>query len=81
MSTPMELKVTMSDPTFGFVENHSGKVLDAKLGLVAVFRRDVVGVEFVLEVQLVQHGGVGALEAARQGRLVGVAEQHFTLKG
>lgn len=59
----------MRDPTFSFIENHSSKVLDAKLGLVVVLRWNVVCVEFVLEVQLVQHGGVGTLKAARKVRL------------
>lgn len=42
--------------------HHTGKVLDAKLGLVAVFRRDVVGVELVLQVELVQHRSISPLE-------------------
>lgn len=48
--------------TFGFIENHSSKVLNAKLSLVAVLRWDVVCVEFVLKVQLVQHGCVSTLK-------------------
>ena len=44
------------------IEDHTSKVLNAKLGLVGVLRRDVVGVEFVLMVQFVQHGGVCPLE-------------------
>lgn len=39
-------------------------MLDTKLSLVVVLRWDVVGVEFVLEVELVEHGGVGALQEA-----------------
>lgn len=34
--------------TSGLVMHHTSKVLDTELGLVAVFRRDVVGVELVL---------------------------------
>lgn len=45
-----------------FVVDHSGEVLDAKLSLIVVLWRDVVRVEFVLKVQLVQHGGVCALQ-------------------
>lgn len=37
-------------------------MLDAKLSFVVVFWGDVVAVEFVLEVQLVQHRGVCPLE-------------------
>lgn len=51
-------------PTFSFIENNSSKVLNAKLGLVVVLWWDVVCVEFVLKVELVQHGGVGTLKAA-----------------
>lgn len=54
--------------TSRFVVNHSGKVLDAKLRLVVVLRRDVVCVEFVLEVQLVQHGGVRPLQDTQRQR-------------
>lgn len=36
-------------------------MLDSKLCLIGVLGRDVVGVEFVLGVELVQHGGVSAL--------------------
>ena len=36
-------------------------MLDTKLGLVAVFRADVVGVELVLRVELVQHRGISSL--------------------
>lgn len=55
-------------PTFCLVVNHSSKVLDAELRLVVVFWRDVVRVEFVLEVQLVEHGGVCALRRTQAGR-------------
>lgn len=41
--------------------HHTSKVLDSKLGLVAVFGRDVVGVELVLGVELVQHCRISAL--------------------
>lgn len=41
--------------------HHTGKVLDTKLGFVAVFRRDVVGVELVLRVELVQHRSISSL--------------------
>lgn len=37
-------------------------MLDAKLSLVVVLWRDVVCVEFMLKVQLVEHGGVCALQ-------------------
>lgn len=49
-----------------FVVNHSSKVLDAELSLVVVLWRDVVCVEFVLKVQLVQHGGVCALQETQR---------------
>lgn len=45
-----------------FIVNHSSKVLDAKLSLIVVLWRDVVCVEFMLKVQLVEHGGVCALQ-------------------
>lgn len=48
--------------TSGLVVHHTGKVLDAKLGLVTVFRRDIVGVELVLRVELVQHRSISSLE-------------------
>ena len=34
--------------TSGLIVHHPGKVLDAKQGFVAVFRRDVVAIELVL---------------------------------
>lgn len=53
-----------------FVENNSSKVLDAKLSLVVVLWRDVVCVDFVLKVELVEHGGVCALQdTQRQTRV------------
>lgn len=48
-------------PTSGLVVDHPSKVLDAKLGHVGVLRRVVVGVEFVLRVDFIQHGGVCSL--------------------
>lgn len=48
--------------TSGLIVNHTCKVLDAKLSFVVVFGGDVVAVEFVLEVQLVQHCGICPLE-------------------
>lgn len=48
-------------PTFGLVVDHTSKVLDAKLCFISVFRWNVVGVEFVLRVEFVQHGGVCTL--------------------
>ncbi len=36
--------------TFSFIVHHSSKVLNAKLGLVTVLRREVVGIMFVLGV-------------------------------
>lgn len=47
--------------TSRLVMHHTSKVLDSKLGLVAVFGRDVVGVELVLGVELVQHCRISAL--------------------
>lgn len=41
--------------------HHTGEVLDTKLGFVAVFRRDVVGVELVLRVELVKHRSISSL--------------------
>lgn len=48
--------------TSSLIVNHTCKVLDSKLSFVVVFGGDVVAVEFVLEVQLVQHRGIGPLE-------------------
>lgn len=48
--------------TSGLIVNHTCKVLDAKLSFMVVFGGDVVAVEFVLEVQLVQHCGICPLE-------------------
>lgn len=47
--------------TSGLIMNHSSKVLDPKLGFIAVLGRNVVAVQFVLRVQLIQHGGVCSL--------------------
>lgn len=43
------------------IVDDAGEVLDAKLRLVGVLGWDVVGVELVLRVQFVQHGGIGSL--------------------
>lgn len=59
----MTLDVTL---TSCFIVDDPSKVLDTKLGLIAVLRRDVVGVELMLRVQLVQHGGVCALEETEE---------------
>ena len=37
-----------TEQTSGLVMHHASKVLDTELGCVAVFWRDVVGVELVL---------------------------------
>lgn len=37
-----------TERTSGLVMHYTSEVLDTKLGFVAVFRRDVVGVELVL---------------------------------
>lgn len=63
------IRLRCEAPTFCFIENYSSKVLDAKLSLVAVLWWNVVCVEFVLKVQLVQHGGVGPLKTAQRIRL------------
>lgn len=52
--------------TFCFIVNYSSEVLDAKLSLIVVLWRDVVCVEFVLKVELVQHGGVCALQETQR---------------
>lgn len=57
-------------PTFSFIENHSSKVLNAKLCLMAVFWWNIVCVEFVLKVQLVQHGGICALKDTQRHRKI-----------
>lgn len=48
--------------TFGFVMDHTSKVLNAELALVTVFRRDVVCVKSVLGVEFVQHGAISSLK-------------------
>lgn len=48
-------------PTSGLVVDHPSKVLDAKLGLVGVLRGVVVGVEFVLGVEFIQHARLCSL--------------------
>lgn len=53
-------------PTFGLVEDHTSKVVDAKLCFISVFRWNVVGVEFVLRVEFVQHGGVCTLRYEKE---------------
>lgn len=53
-------------PTFGLVVDHTSKVLDAKLCFISVFRWNVVGVEFVLRVEFVQHGGVCTLRYEKE---------------
>ncbi len=55
-----------SKRTSGLVMHHTGKVLDTKLGFVAVFRRDVVGVEFVLRVELIQHRSISSLTKTKK---------------
>lgn len=45
---------------------HSCKVLDTKLGFVAVFRRNVVGVELVLRVELIQHRSISSLKKIKK---------------
>lgn len=40
-------------------------MVDPKLGLVVVLGGNIVGVELVLRIQLMQHGGVGALWGQR----------------
>ena len=49
-----------------FIENNPSKVLDAKLSLIVVLWWDVVCVEFVLEVELVQHCGVCSLQEIKR---------------
>lgn len=55
-----------SQHTSRLVVHHAGKVLDPKLCLVAVFGRDVVGVELVLGVKFIQHRGISSLETENQ---------------
>jgi len=53
-------------PTFGLIVDHTSKVLDAKLCFISVFRWNVVGVEFMLRVEFVQHGGVCTLRCEKE---------------
>lgn len=55
-----------SQHTSRLVVHHAGEVLDPKLSLVAVFGRDVVGVELVLGVEFIQHRGISSLETENQ---------------
>lgn len=54
--------------TSGLIVDHPSKVLDTKLGFMVVFGRNVVGVQLVLRVEFVQHGGITPLEEERGAR-------------
>lgn len=55
----------MEERTSGLIVHHPGKVLDSKLAFMGVFGRNVVGVQLVLRVEFVQHGGITALKEER----------------